>query len=150
MLEVKIKKICDNAIIPVKNHSNDACWDLFSVDDGVVSDDGNFIQYKTGISIEIPAGYDAYVYPRSSVSKYNLVLANSVGVIDESYRGEIIVRFKIIKSVHGHEQSDYKIYKKGDRIAQIHLQKRIEFVFVESESLSNTARSDGGFGSTGS
>lgn len=149
MLEVKVKKLNERAQMPVKNHSSDACWDLFALEDGVLSEDGCYIQYKTGIAIELPQGYDAYIYSRSSVSKYNLVLANSVGVIDETYRGEILLRFKIVPSVLNGDSSAIKTYKAGDRIGQIHIQKRVDFIFVEQEDISETNRGIGGFGSTG-
>jgi dUTP pyrophosphatase len=104
--------------------------------------------------------------PRSSVSKYNLVLCNSVGLVDESYRGEIRARFKyiaqaedmIISQVCDHKGYSFpleikinkeKIYKKGDKIAQLVISPTFEAEFVFVENLDETERGSGGFGSSG-
>lgn len=118
----------------------------------------DYIEYRTGIKIE-PESWDNYVliYPRSSISNKNLVLANSVGVIDTGYRGELIVRFKYIIQPEdlyliGNTQckvNQDKIYQKGDKICQIVLTNHISGEIVEVSKLTETTRGEGGFGSTG-
>lgn len=111
---------------------------------------GNVI-YGTGIAIELPKGYSAFIYPRSSNSKKDLILCNSVGLIDNDYRGELMVVFKKVKRhVAGVvSENDFEMYEVGDRIAQLAIKKLEHFDFVETENLTETVRGEGGFGSTG-
>ncbi len=130
----------------------------------------DYIEYDTEIKISPPDGYYALVYPRSSISKYNLLLCNSVGLIDYGYRGNIKLRFKyvfqpddirfygeIVDTLSPDKKlmisiDQEKIYKKGDKIAQIVLVPLVNATpqRVEPNHLFlNTTRSDGGFGSTG-
>lgn len=97
--------------------------------------------YKTGVKIEIPNGYFGMLAPRSSISKKLLMLANSVGIIDADFRGEISLKFRGLLW--------FKPYKIGDRIGQLILMRRGLFEFQRSESLSETVRGEGGYGSTG-
>jgi hypothetical protein len=111
--------------------------------------------------------YDILAFPRSSVSKYNLVLANCIGLIDADYRGEVLLRFKYIwqpedYSIYTHESNDgsplytyiggkvnsVKLYNKGDKVCQLKITKveNVEFVLVDE--LDSTNRGEGGFGST--
>jgi dUTPase len=102
--------------------------------------------------------YDILAFPRSSVSKYNLVLANCIGLIDADYRGEVLLRFKYIwqpedyrirtdNLLEGHVNFT-KLYNKGDKVCQLKVTKveNVEFVLVDE--LDSTNRGDGGFGST--
>ena len=102
-----------------------------------------YIEYDTGIAIEIPKGYVGLVFPRSSVSKLDLVQANSVGVIDSSYRNSIKVRFKKLKD------DGVCVYAPGERIAQLIILPYPMIGFNEVEKLSDSDRGLGGFGSTG-
>lgn len=141
-MKVKIKKLHDSAVVPTKAHEQDAGFDLVAiskddVDEGVCG----FIEYDTGIGLEIPEGYVGLIYPRSSISKTGHILANSVGVIDSNYRGSIKVRFKTIP--------DCKEYEIGDRVAQLIIMPYPSIEFEEVEELSNTDRGNSGFGSTG-
>src|SRR6056297_2596838 len=106
-MEVKIKKLSPDAVIPGYAHEGDAGMDIFAINKEVSED---FIEYKTGLSFEIPECYFMLVFPRSSVSKKDMIMANSVAVIDSSYRGELKIRFKKIGE---------KEYEIGDKIAQI-------------------------------
>lgn len=151
---LKFKKTHENAITPVKANETDMCYDLFAVEDGKLSD--MFIEYDTGIALDIPEGYDVQVFPRSSISKYDLVLANSIGIIDNGYKDSVKCRFKIVYSHSGviepsfnREVSDLKLYKKGDRIAQFTLVKKVNYKLEETDSLSDSERGLGGFGSSG-
>ena len=163
MLEVKIKKLHKDAVIPKYETAGSVGMDLTAVSKEY-DEHGNVV-FGTGLAIQIPEGYYADLRPRSSISKYDLVLANSVGTIDSDYRGELILKFKPTKPSYdlsedydGLEddkhwrvkmscstQLDYNI---GDRIAQIVILPYPKVSFVEVEELSETERGTGGFGST--
>ena len=147
-MDVKIKKINKDAVIPKYAHDTDAGLDLTAV--SVERDEyGNFV-YHTGLAFEIPEGYVGYIFPRSSISKYSLRLTNCVGVIDSGYRGEVMFKFDPThvymadsgKSISG------EIYKVGDRIGQLIIMPYPKINLVEVEQLTDTERGDGGFGST--
>lgn len=138
-LEVKVKKLNENAVIPKYSKDGDAGLDLIATS---VSQTDLQITYGTGISMEIPNGYVGLVFPRSSIRKYDLSLSNSVGVIDSGYRGELMATFNL-KNPYS------EIYEVGDRIAQIMIIPYPKIKFVESNELSDSDRGDGGFGSTG-
>ena len=130
----------------------------------------DYIQYKTNLKLAVQKervfsnfghtdlDYDILAFPRSSVSKYNLVLANCIGLIDADYRGEVLLRFKYIwqpedykirtdNLLEGHVNFT-KLYNKGDKVCQLKVTKveNVEFVLVYE--LDSTTRGDGGFGST--
>ena len=104
----------------------------------------DIIEIGTGLAIEIPRGFVGLVYPRSSISKFDLGLANAVGVIDSNYRGEILVRFELPYSA----EMGGTIPVVGDRVAQLVIIPYPRVKFVEVEKLSDTNRGQGGFGST--
>lgn len=125
----------------------------------------DYIEYDIDLQIEVPEGYYCLVFPRSSLSNYNLQLCNSVGVIDNGFRGSLKARFNYVLQPNLLERTKYfrdeyvyenfvtevdyeKIYKKGDKIAQIVFQKYIIPELVQGE-LSATDRAEGAFGSTG-
>lgn len=91
-MKVKFKKLSPNAVIPHYAHATDAGLDLTAT--SRVFDEKGSLVYGTGLAIEIPRGYVGLVFPRSSIHKEDLLLSNSVGVIDSGYRGEIMVKFK--------------------------------------------------------
>ena len=130
----------------------------------------DYVQYKTNLKLAVQKervfstfGYtdldfDILAFPRSSVSKYNLVLANCIGLIDADYRGEVLLRFKYIwqpedysigkdKNIQGTINYS-KLYNKGDKVCQLKITKveNVEFVLVDE--LDSTTRGEGGFGST--
>ena len=139
-LIINIKKTNELAIIPKYAHSTDAGMDLVAVS---MNETDKYIDYDTGIALEIPKGYVGLVFPRSSVSKLDLVQANSVGVIDSSYRNSIKVRFKKLKD------NGVCVYVPGERIAQLIILPYPMIGFNEVEKLSDSDRGLGGFGSTG-
>lgn len=139
-LIINIKKTNELAIIPKYAHNTDAGMDLVAVS---MNETDKYIEYDTGIAIEIPKGYVGLVFPRSSVSKLDLVQANSVGVIDSSYRNSIKVRFKKLKD------NGVCVYVPGERIAQLIILPYPMIGFNEVEKLSDSDRGLGGFGSTG-
>jgi dUTPase len=130
----------------------------------------DYIQYKTNLKLAVQKDrqfsnfgytdldYDILAFPRSSVSKYNLVLANCIGLIDADYRGEVLLRFKYIWQPEDYRVrtdnlfegnvNSTKLYNTGDKVCQLKVTKveNVEFVLVDE--LDSTTRGDGGFGST--
>jgi len=147
MVELKVKRLHDNAKIPTRAHDTDSGFDIYAIDDGKLNIDsisGMTITYKTGISVEVPAGYEIQLRARSSIgTKTTLSLANGVGTVDSGYRGEIMAIFRDTGVSHGHK------YSKGDRIAQLVVQKLPEVSIVEVDNHSESERNEGGFGSSG-
>lgn len=141
-MKVRIKRLLENAVIPAYANPGDAGLDLVAT--YVKVEDHNkygYFEYGTGLAVEIPEGYVGLIFPRSSISKTGLMLANAVGVIDSSYRGEIKLRFKYISGTPS--------YEVGDRVAQLIILPYPIVEFEEVQELSETQRSSGGFGSTG-
>jgi len=140
-MKVKIKRLLPEAIIPKYAHSTDAGLDLCCTS---INREGElYIEYGTGLAIEIPEGYVGLLFPRSSISNKDMILANSVGVIDSGYRGEIKLRFKIIK-----DKSYRRLYEKYEKVGQLVIIPYPSIEFEEIEELSISERMEGGFGST--
>jgi dUTP pyrophosphatase len=137
-MQVKIKKLSPEAVIPTYAKDGDAGMDLVITD--IKGENKYDITYGFGISMEIPEGFMGLVFPRSSIRKTDLVLSNAVGVIDSGYRGEIQATFK---------RTGLQKYEIGDRGAQIIIMPHPIVDFVEVDELTNTERGEGGFGSTG-
>lgn len=138
---VKIRRTDDKAIIPTYSRSGDAGLDITATYRSFNNVLG-YYEYNTGLEFEIPIGFVGLIFPRSSISKKDLLLANSVGVIDSGYRGEITFRFK--------PTCDFpRLYEPGDRIGQIVIIPYPQITFYEAEELSQTERGQGGYGSTG-
>jgi dUTP pyrophosphatase len=156
-LDIKFKKLNPTATIPTYSKDGDVGADLTATSK-YVDDYGNTC-YGTGLAMEIPKGYGGFIFPRSSVSKHTMSLANAVGVIDPGYRGEIICKFKptlqFLKGINPKtflkegNITQLENYEVGDRIAQIVIMERPNINYIESDTLSETERGDGGFGSTG-
>ena len=140
-MKVKFKKLDSKASIPTKAHPTDAGFDLVATS---VSEDRkrNIVTYGTGIAVEIPEGHVGYIFPRSSVYKHQVSLANCVGVIDSGFRNEILLKFRIV-------QPHISRYSVGDKVAQLIIQPYPEIQFEEVEELSDSDRGLGGFGSSG-
>ena len=107
-MNIKIKKLVDNAVIPTYAKSGDAGMDLTAVSK-TFDKDGNIV-YGFGIAMEIPDGYVGFIFPRSSVAKKYQQLTNCVGVIDSGYRGEIMVKFKPTLAYLEMAPEDYDIF----------------------------------------
>ena len=156
-MQVKIKKLKPNAVIPTYAKDGDAGMDLVATE--ILKDTPDQISYGTGIALEIPEGFVGLVFPRSSIRKTGLQLSNSVGVIDSGYRGELQATFnklfgseRMYDEVKASDVSDIDtnaFYKVGDRIAQIMIIPHPTIEFQEVDELTNTERGEGGFGSTG-
>ena len=144
MQEVKVKKLRDNARLPVYGTAFSAGADLCAcLDSPVTLAPGETRLISIGISMEIPEGYAGLVFARSGLAtKRSLAPANKVGVIDSDYRGEFFV------PLHNHGTVPQTI-EDGERIAQMVLTPYLTAKFVEASELSDTVRGEGGFGSTG-
>ena len=137
-MKVKIKKLSENAIVPTYAKDGDAGMDL--VITSIITRNEGDVTYGFGIALEIPKGFVGLIFPRSSIRKTDLILSNSVGVIDSGYRGELKATFK---------RTGLTKYSVGERAAQIIILPYPEVEFEEVEELNNTERGEGGFGSTG-
>lgn len=150
-MQVKIKKLDENAVIPQYAKKGDAGMDLTAT--SKFYDEYGNICYGTGLAFEIPQGYVGLVFPRSSCSKKQLLLANAVGVIDSGYRGEVTVKFKPSLALERNQDITYMltygVYKVGERVAQMIIVPYPQIEFIEVDELSKTDRADGGYGSTG-
>jgi hypothetical protein len=182
-MQILVKKIT-GLNLPVRGNPDDAAYDVFATSEPIIVGekfenylDGiinawskiDYIAYKTNLFISPQnltkskqiTKFHSLLLPRSSICKKNLVLANSIGLVDNGYRGEIEFRFKYIaqpedmlvipmngKTRIYYQISPNNIYAKGDRIGQIMASPNIDIDFCLSENLDNTARNNGGFGST--
>lgn len=154
MLQVKVKKLLPEAVLPSYSKPGDAGMDLTATSKSY-DDLGNAV-YGTGLIMEIPEGYVGFIFPRSSVSNFNQFLTNCVGVVDSGYRGEIIAKFKPVslpfcmripdEYKHDLEHREYSV---GDRFAQIIIMPYPKVQCIETDELSETERGAGGFGHTG-
>ena len=147
-MELKVKKLSVNAKIPTYGSSGASGFDLYALTD-VTLYPSTVGLVSTGLSFEIPEGYEMQIRPRSGLSfKTKLRIANSPGTIDSDYRGHV----QIIAENISHNATEAIHIKAGDRIAQGVLNKveRVNFREISDEDeLSNTERGQGGFGSTG-
>ena len=138
---LKTKRFHDNAIIPKYETIGAAAFDLVITE--VIADEVKaYVEYKFGLGFEIPVGYVGIIAPRSSISNTQQFLANSIGVIDSDYRGEVSARVYTI--------GRYTSYKVGDRGMQMMILPVEHVTFQEVGDLSETDRGAGGYGSTGS
>ena len=145
-VELPIKKLYPNAILPTKAHEDDAGFDLYAYipGGGVEIPPQQNVKIDTGISIAIPPGYFGGIYARSGIStKRGLRPANLVGVIDSQYRGPIIV------ALYNDNALVSQVVNTGDKIAQLIIQPIPSVVLKEVDELDDTERGQGGFGSTG-
>lgn len=143
-MTLKIKRLDENAVLPIRAHEGDAGIDLTCLTiTQEINECGQLILiYHSGIAVEIPEGYVGLLFPRSSVANKSLTLTNCVGVIDSGYRGEVMAKFRSTTDVVP------AIYKPGERFAQLVLIKLPEFDIEEVAELSNTERGENGYGSS--
>jgi deoxyuridine 5'-triphosphate nucleotidohydrolase len=137
----------NNIIAPAKG---DAGWDLVASSDPIFvfangkSKNVLYVEYDTGVVIQPPEGFYTLLFPRSSISKYTLALANSVGVIDAGYRNSIKLRFRLTDGKKVTKNSI--LYKKGDKIGQIIFTPMFQLLAHQTESLESSDRGLSGFG----
>jgi dUTP pyrophosphatase len=183
---VYVQKLDENAKLPKLSHEDDAGYDITVIDNGTITVEKinseilttvmanntkscwrvKYIEYKTGLAIAPPSGYHLEFVARSSVSKYDLILANCLAIGDAGYRNEYRLRFRIlpldIKILVANTEeeaieeakkyiklNDVKVFIAGDRAAQMLIRKTEHMPLVEIDNLSETERGMGGFGSTG-
>lgn len=170
MLQVKVKKFHPNAVIPKYAKKGDAGLDLTAVSKKF-DKDGNIV-YDIGLGFEIPDGYMGLLFPRSSNAKKDLILTNSVGVIDSGFRGSVAMKYKpsgVFADYNGEKTSeefensfdfvdfpkgeendlDLILYEVGERVGQIIIIPYPQIQLIESEELSKSERGENGYGSTG-
>ena len=140
MIDVKIRKVHPDAVIPFRAHATDAGLDVTAISMEMTED---YVEYDTGLQFQLPEGYAMLIFPRSSNSKKDLLLCNSVGILDAGYTGNLKLRFKL--TTEGYTE---KIYNPGDKVGQIMIIPYPEINFIETEVFNETERGDGGFGST--
>lgn len=138
-MKVNIKKLSERAVVPQYAKDGDAGLDLTATSRR--TDALGFTEYGTDLAVQIPKGFVGLIFPRSSISKKNMQLTNSVGVLDSGFRGEIKFRFK--PSTSGRD-----IYEVGERVGQLIILPYPQIEFNEVSELDETDRGEGGFGSS--
>ena len=142
-LRVLITRLDESVPVPRYAKPGDAGADICTRIDLTI-EPGERVLAPTGLSIALPAGYAAFVHPRSGLAiKHGVSMVNTPGTVDAGYRGEL----QII--LINHDLREAISFKKGDRIAQLVIQKVERAEFIEVETLPGTDRGSGGFGSTG-
>ena len=144
MTEVRIKKLDERAKVPTYGTEFSAGADLYNMEgNDVVIKPHETVMIHTGLAMEIPEGYAGFLFARSGIaSKRGLAPANKVGVVDSDYRGEFMV------ALHNHSNVPAEIAG-GERVAQLCILPVVQGEFILSETLDETERGEGGFGSTG-
>lgn len=147
-MEVKIKRIVEDAVIPSYAHDTDAGLDLVATSYEYKENIDCHV-YGTSLAVEIPEGYVGLLFPRSSNRKTDAYMCNHVGVIDSGYRGEIMVSFKNRDYDKEAIPQLFKPYEVGNKIAQLIIIPYPKINFIEVNELSNSDRGDNGHGSSG-
>jgi len=140
-VELKVKKLTPEAVIPTRADPGSSGWDLYAIEDTLIPA-GQWRRIRTGLAMEVPIGYEIQIRPRSGLAaEHGVTVLNAPGTVDSSYRGEVqVLLYSIAK--------EYQV-KAGQRIAQAVVMRLPEVELVEVDNLSETSRGSGGFGSTG-
>ena len=142
-MKLRFARLADDAVLPTRAHEGDAGLDLYALEAAHLGP-GERWSVRTGVAVEIPEGYAGLVLPRSGLArKHGIALVNSPGLIDSGYRGELTVLL-----LNTDPAEVYKV-SPGDRIAQLVVVSVASAEPVEAEALAESARGDGGFGSSG-
>ena len=136
-MKIKIKKVYSDAILPTKANETDAGFDCYAYS---CSKTDNYLEYNLGFQIEIPETFFGLLVARSSITNYDLMVKNSVGIIDSGYRGDVKLRTKTFGE---------NIYKLGDRVCQLIILPLPKIELEEVDTLDDNNDRKGGFGSTG-
>ena len=140
--QVRVKRLTPSATLPARAHPGDAGLDLCAAVDLEIGP-GETGLVATGLSLELPPGTEAQVRPRSGLAlKHSVTVLNSPGTVDEGYRGEV----GVILINHGRAVFEVK---RGMKVAQLVIQPTLAVEVIESDTLSETSRGQGGYGSTG-
>lgn len=145
-MELKIKRLSDKAIMPIRAHKSDAGLDLTATSiTSEINECGQFILvYHSDIAVEIPDGYVGLLFPRSSIAKKSIQFTNAVGVIDSGYRGEIMAK---VRNTSG--DSVPAVYKVGEKFAQLVIVPYVsDITITETTELQDSDRGAGGYGSS--
>jgi len=144
-------QLFDVGKVPYKKHQDDACYDMYAAE--ITQVRPGLVRVRLGVAIQPPEGYRVAIYPRSSISHTGWSLANSLGVGDNNYTGEYAAVFQATPIGYNFRLNEFTYapfpYKVGDRVCQMELvtYKQIDWDVVDT--LDDTERGDGGFGSTG-
>ncbi|WP_017588541.1 dUTP diphosphatase [Nocardiopsis ganjiahuensis] len=142
-LPITVRRLDPGLPLPEYAHPGDAGADLYAATD-VHLEPGERATVPTGLAIALPDGYAAFVHPRSGLAaRHGVTIVNAPGTVDAGYRGEI--RVTLLNTDTG---TPVKLAR-GDRIAQLVIQRVERAVFVEADTLPDSVRGAGGFGSTG-
>ncbi len=142
-VQLRVAKLKDEAVLPSRAHAGDAGLDLYACEPAHIGP-GERWGVGTGIAVEVPEGHAGLVLPRSGLAReHGIALVNSPGLIDAGYRGE--VRVLLLNT----DPAETFRVEPGDRIAQLVIAPVTLAEPVEAEDLSESARGDGGFGSSG-
>ncbi len=144
-MTVKFKRLREDAVVPTYGTSQSAGADLYvpTKADPIEIPPHTTVMIPLGFSVALPTGYAGLIFARSSLgSKRGLAPANKVGVVDPDYRGECMI------ALHNHSEQ-LQTVEAGERIAQMVLTPFLHASFVETDTLDETERGSGGFGSTG-
>lgn len=136
---IKMKKLHPEAVLPTYSRQGDGALDITAV--GITKDTNGYIEYATGLAVEIPLDYVGLLFPRSSISDRGLMLCNSVGVLDSGFRGEFTFRFRRNPPLSAP-------YAPGDRIGQLLIIPIPTITPMWADTLSKTERGEEGYGST--
>ena len=141
---LRLKKVRPGAQLPQRQTAGSAGFDLCAcISEPVVLEPGDSALFPTGLAAEIPQGHVGLIFTRSGLGvKHGVAVSNGVGVIDSDYRGELKT------AIHNHG-SRPQVIEPGERIAQLVLVPYLTAQFLETDTLSDTQRGTGGFGSTG-
>lgn len=143
MIEVKIKRLSDTAILPTYGSEKAACLDLYAdTNQSVYISPQSYVKIETGFAFEPPEGYCGLIYARSGIStKKGLRPSNAVGICDEDYKGNYTVALY-------NDSNKTQVVNHGDRIAQLMFVPYTQVQLTEVDKLSESERGGGGFGST--
>lgn len=139
-MELKVSKLNSQAVLPNYSYEDDAGFDLYSIEDVTLNPFERF-QIKTGISMQIPKGYVGLIWDKSGIS-HKAGMKTLGGVIDSGYRGEVMVGIVNLSN-------EIYTFKKGEKVAQMIIQKKETCNIVEVKELEETDRGEKGFGSSG-
>lgn len=142
-MQLRVSRLVEDATLPTRAHEGDAGLDLYASEAAHIGP-GERWSVGTGVAVEIPAGHAGLVLPRSGLArKHGIALVNSPGLIDSGYRGELRVLL-----LNTDPAETFRV-ERGDRIAQLVISPIVPAEPVEAEALTESARGDGGFGSSG-
>ncbi len=143
-LKIQFKRLFDTTRLPIKGSPHAACYDAYA--NSITFEKNNTVVIGLGFATAISVGYKGVIVPRSGFTKTQWVMNNNVGVIDSDYRGEWMLKIKPLNKTLEENPLPFAI---GDRCCQIYFERVLDVEFEEVNTLDETVRGEGGFGSTG-